>query len=78
MHLKTSIPLMLLSLITKATADSGYGASCNSIDYYNAANGCKSIFANCAYPDGTYHVDAVINPNSCFANDNGNLVARLW
>ncbi|KFX97320.1 hypothetical protein V490_02840 [Pseudogymnoascus sp. VKM F-3557] len=69
---------MLLSLTTKVAADSGYGASCNSIAYYNAADGSKEMFANCRENSGIYNVDTVINPDSCFANDNGQLHARLW
>lgn len=78
MHLTTLIPLMLLSFTTKVAADSGYGASCNSISYYNAADGSKEMFANCRENSGIYNVDTVINPDSCFANDNGQLHARLW
>lgn len=69
---------MLLSVISKVTADSGYGASCNSIEYYNKEDGGKAIFANCAYPDDTYNVGNTINPDSCFVNANGNLAGQLW
>lgn len=77
-NLKTSIPIMLLSLSIGVAADSGYGATCNSISYYNARDGSKVIFANCREPSGIYNVGNAINPNSCFANANGQLVGRLW
>ncbi|KFY78727.1 hypothetical protein V499_02167 [Pseudogymnoascus sp. VKM F-103] len=69
---------MLLSLVTEVAADSGYGSSCNSISYYNARDGGKVIFANCRMNSGIYRVGTEINPDSCFANDNGILAARLW
>ncbi|KAL4876153.1 hypothetical protein BJY04DRAFT_223376 [Aspergillus karnatakaensis] len=78
MHLNISIPLMLLSLGIKVAADSGYGATCQDISYYNAADGSKEIFASCKKISGIYNIGNAINPDSCFANENGRLVGRLW
>ena len=77
-NLKTSIPIILLSLSIGVAADSGYGATCNSMQYYNARDGTKYIIANCKETSGIYNVDNEINANSCFANANGQLVGRLW
>lgn len=66
---------MVLSLIIGATADSGYGEQCNSIHYYNGRDGSKTFFANCRKNSGIFNVDTVINPDACFGNFFGRLVA---
>lgn len=73
----TSLCLMSAPVI----ADSGYYSSCNSVNVYRKDTqpnkGRPDIIGNCRKITGIYSVDTAINIDSCFANNGGNLVARL-
>lgn len=70
--------LALSYLALDVVADSGYAASCNSINYSSADdhNPHWEIVANCREISGIYNVDTVIGMDLCFANAFGNLVGQ--
>ncbi|KIM98776.1 hypothetical protein OIDMADRAFT_31540 [Oidiodendron maius Zn] len=74
-----NLAFLALSYFTlDVVADSGYAASCNSIQIYDSDNVRHwVIFANCREESGIYNVGNAINIGSCFANSGGGLVGRL-
>lgn len=76
-HLPQLAFLATSYLALDVLADSAYASSCNSISIYDGLASGWVISGNCAETSGIYNVDTSICINSCFANANGVLVARL-
>ena len=80
MNFKTliSVLLLILSPFSEVVVNSGYALTCNSLRVGSVFGREYTLVANYRETQGTYKVSAMINLDSCFANVNGKLQARLW
>lgn len=82
MKLFTSSAVMQLAIgifSLRVAANSGYGATCQTIRLYPADsyNSHWLLDADCKEPSGIYNVGTSLYLETCFANYNGNLAAAL-
>ena len=63
----------------EVAANSGYAATCNSIEVYPPVKNAPhySLCGNCEKDNGVYIVGICIDLGSCFGNSGGKLVAQL-
>lgn len=82
-NLPLALALASSFFIFEASAESGFGGSCNSITSYNRdySNSIRNkhgylIFANCRKRSGIYEVGVEMNLDLCIANAGGRIQAQ--
>lgn len=80
MHFNPFIVLGLGLFGSLVAANAGYTGSCKNVQLAQRANVGWVLSASCARAGSThppYNDGAAVNIESCFANEGGNLVARI-